>query len=60
MGHALDAYNHVGGHRLDYAAAFLKAAQRADSAYEESSRDALEAYRETIQAGIGRPSPGLP
>lgn len=50
MGHALHAYNHVGGHRLDYAAAFLKAAQRADSTYEASSRGALEAYRERIQA----------
>ena len=49
MGHALHAYNHVGGDRLDYAAAFLKAAQRADSSYEESSRGALEAYRERIQ-----------
>ena len=48
-GDALHAYNHVGGQRLDYAAAFLKATQRADSAYEESSREALQSYRERIQ-----------
>ena len=49
MGHALHAYNHAGGHRLDYAAAFLKAVQRADSCYEETSREALKDYRERIQ-----------
>jgi hypothetical protein len=49
MAHALHAYNHAGGHRLDYAAAFLKAVQRAESAYEEISREALKTYREAIQ-----------
>jgi len=49
MAHALHAYNHAGGHRLDFAAAFLKATQRADSAYDESSRVALQAYRERLQ-----------
>jgi hypothetical protein len=48
MQDALGAYNHAGGHRLDYASAFLKTTQRADAAYEESSREALQAYRETI------------
>jgi hypothetical protein len=48
MGNALHAYNHVGGQRLDYAAAFLKASQRADSAYDASSRGALESYRARI------------
>ena len=48
MENALHAYNHAGGHRLDYAAAFLKATQRADSAYEATSREALQAYRETL------------
>jgi hypothetical protein len=46
---ALHAYNHAGGYRLDYAAAFLKIMQRADSAYEESSYEALQAYRERIE-----------
>jgi hypothetical protein len=46
---ALIAYNHAGGHRLDYAASFLQAIQRADAAYEETSRDALRAYREKIE-----------
>jgi hypothetical protein len=49
MRHAMHAYNHAGGQRLDYAADFLKATQRADSAYEESSREALQAYRERIE-----------
>jgi hypothetical protein len=49
MESALHAYNHAGGYRLDFAAAFLKATQRADSAYEETSREALTAYRETLQ-----------
>jgi len=49
MENALQAYNHAGGHRLDYAAAFLKATQRADSAYEETSRVALQAYRERLR-----------
>ena len=49
MEDALHAYNHAGGQRLDFAAAFLKAGQRADSAYEASSREALQAYRERIQ-----------
>jgi hypothetical protein len=48
MQDALQAYNHAGGSRLDYAAAFLKTTQRADVAYEQCSRDALHAYRETI------------
>jgi hypothetical protein len=46
---ALHAYDHVGGHRLDYAAAFLKSMQRADAAYEESSRKALQTYRERFE-----------
>jgi len=49
MEQALYAYNHVGGQRLDYAAAFLKAMQRADVAYEESSREALQTYRERLE-----------
>jgi hypothetical protein len=49
MEHALHAYNHAGGIRLDYAAAFLKTMQRADAVYEESSREALEAYRESFE-----------
>jgi hypothetical protein len=49
MEEALHAYNHVGGDRIDYAAAFLKAMQRADAAYEESSREALETYRERFE-----------
>jgi hypothetical protein len=49
MEHAMHAYNHAGGQRLDFAADFLKAAQRADSAYEESTREALQAYREALQ-----------
>jgi hypothetical protein len=48
MDRALHAYNHAGGHRLDFAAAFLKAAQRADTEYEETSREALQSYRERI------------
>jgi hypothetical protein len=46
---ALHAYNHVGGHRLEYAVAFLKSMQQADAAYEESSREALETYRERFE-----------
>jgi len=46
---ALDAYNHAGGNRLDYAADFLKTMQGADAAYEERSGAALEAYRERIE-----------
>jgi hypothetical protein len=49
MENAMHAYNHAGGHRLDYAAAFLKATQRADSAYEETSREVLNAYREGLE-----------
>jgi hypothetical protein len=49
MEHAIHAYNHAGGNRLDYAASFLKTMQRADAAYEESSREALEAYRESFE-----------
>jgi hypothetical protein len=49
MEQALYAYNHAGGHRLDYAGAFLKTMQRADAAYEESSREALETYRESFE-----------
>jgi hypothetical protein len=49
MEQALHAYNHVGGNRLDYAAAFLKSMQRADAAYEDSSREALQAYRESFE-----------
>jgi hypothetical protein len=49
MERALHAYNHAGGVRLDYAAAFLKAMQRADAAYEESSREALQTYRESFE-----------
>jgi hypothetical protein len=49
MEQALHAYNHVGGDRLDYAAAFLKAMQRADAAYEERSREALQTYRERFE-----------
>jgi hypothetical protein len=49
MHQALHAYNHAGGYRLDYATAFLKATQRAESAYEESSREALQTYRERIE-----------
>jgi hypothetical protein len=49
MEEALHAYNHAGGSRLDYAAAFLKTMQRADATYEERSREALEAYRETFE-----------
>jgi hypothetical protein len=49
MEDALRAYNHAGGHRLDWASAFLKSTQRADAAYEESSREALQAYRESIE-----------
>jgi hypothetical protein len=49
MEQALTAYNHVGGDRLDYAAAFIKAMQRADSAYEESSTKALQTYRERFE-----------
>jgi hypothetical protein len=46
---AIHAYNHAGGHRLDYASDFLKTAQRADAAYEECTREALQAYRETLE-----------
>jgi hypothetical protein len=46
---ALVAYNHAGGHRLDYAASFLQTMQRADAAYEERSREALRAYRESVE-----------
>jgi hypothetical protein len=46
---ALIAYNHAGGHRLDYAASFLQTIQRADAAYEERSSEALRAYRERIE-----------
>jgi inorganic triphosphatase YgiF len=49
MEQALRAYNHAGGYRLDYAAAFLTAMQRADAAYEECSREALETYRESFE-----------
>jgi hypothetical protein len=49
MEQALQAYNHAGGDRLDYAAAFLKTMQRADAAYEESSCEALETYRERFE-----------
>jgi hypothetical protein len=49
MDRALQAYNHAGGSRLDYAAAFLKAVQRADTEYEETSRDALQGYRDRIE-----------
>jgi hypothetical protein len=49
MENAMHAYNHAGGHRLDFAADFLKATQRADSTYEESTREALQAYRERIE-----------
>jgi hypothetical protein len=49
MQNALVAYNHAGGHRLDYAASFLQAIQRADAAYEERSSEALRAYRERIE-----------
>jgi hypothetical protein len=49
MEEALYAYNHVGGDRLDYAATFLKAMQRADAVYEETSRKALQAYRERVE-----------
>jgi hypothetical protein len=49
MEQALLAYNHVGGSRLEYATAFLKAMQRADCVYEGSSREALEAYREQLE-----------
>ena len=49
MDRALHAYNHAGGKRLDYAVDFLKAVQRADNAYEETSREALQSYRETIE-----------
>ncbi len=49
MQEALRAYNHAGGDRLDYAATFLKVTQRADSTYEESSREALQAYRERME-----------
>jgi hypothetical protein len=49
MEQALHAYNHAGGDRLDYAATFLKTIQRADAAYEESSREALETYRESVE-----------
>jgi hypothetical protein len=49
MGKALHAYDHIGGSRLDYAAAFLKCTQRADAAYEESSRGALQGYRERFE-----------
>ncbi len=49
MEQALHAYNHVGGDRLDYAATFLKTMQRADAAYEERSREALQTYRERFE-----------
>ena len=49
MEQALHAYNHAGGHRLDYAGAFLKSMQRADATYEETSREALQAYRERFE-----------
>jgi hypothetical protein len=45
----LHAYDNVGGARLDHAAAFLKAMQRADADYEESSRKALQTYRERFE-----------
>jgi hypothetical protein len=51
MHDAIHAYNHAGGHRLDYAAAFLKTVQRADSTYEDTSSEALKTYRERIEAG---------
>jgi uncharacterized Ntn-hydrolase superfamily protein len=49
MEQALHAYNHAGGDRLDYAAAFLQAMQRADATYEERSRGALQTYRERFE-----------
>lgn len=45
---ALRAYNHAGGDRLDYATAFLKTMQHADVEFEERSREAFQAYRDTI------------
>jgi hypothetical protein len=50
----LYAYDRAGGERLDHAAKFLRDLQGADSAYEHSSRDALERYRETIEDSEGR------
>jgi hypothetical protein len=49
MEQALHAYNHAGGHRLDYAVEFLKITQRGDASYEESSREALQTYRESVE-----------
>jgi hypothetical protein len=54
MEQALYAYDHAAGERFDHAAEFLHAIQRADSAYEPSSREALEHYREAIEDSEGR------
>jgi hypothetical protein len=50
---ALDAYDHAVDDRLDRAANFLRAVQRADSAYESSSQEALECFHERIEGGEG-------
>ena len=49
---ALHAYNQGRADRLDYAAEFLTTMQRADVAYEESSKAALQAYREHMRARV--------
>jgi hypothetical protein len=48
---AVNAYDHAAGDRRYPAARFLRAVQRADSAYESSSHEALEGFRNRTEEG---------
>jgi hypothetical protein len=48
MHEALDRYNLGATARLDYAAEFIKVVQKADTVYEETTREALSKYRERL------------
>jgi hypothetical protein len=48
---ALNAYDNAAGDRVYPAAKFLRAVQQADSAYESSSHEALECFRERTEEG---------